>query len=77
MKEKIITFVKGFINKCKIIYSNEYVKSFIWIYLVGLLCFSIRAGFNHFTLPMGGDYTLQTYAFYSIRPPPLKGLYLS
>ena len=52
-------------NKWNILYSNEYFKAFLWIYLIGLLCFATRAAFNYFTLPMGGDYVLQTYAFYS------------
>ena len=57
--------VNWFKNKWNILYSNEYFKAFLWIYLIGLLCFATRATFNYFTLPMGGDYVLQTYAFYS------------
>ena len=57
--------VNWFKNKWNILYSNEYFKAFLWIYLIGLLCFATRAAFNFFTLPMGGDYVLQTYAFYS------------
>lgn len=60
--KKAFNYIK---EKLKYFYSIEYVKAFIWIYLIGLLCFSVRAAFNYFTLPLGGDYTLQTYAFYS------------
>ena len=60
--EKVINNIKNFFKK---IYANEYFKAFLWIYLVGLFCFSTRAAFNYFTLPLGGDYTLQTYAFYA------------
>ena len=60
--KKVMLLIK---EKLKYIYSIEYVKAFIWIYLIGLLCFGVRTVFNYFTLPMSGDYTLQTYAFYS------------
>ena len=46
-------------------YNNENVRAFFYIYLIGLFFFSIIAITNHFTIPMTGDYTLQTYAFYS------------
>ncbi|MCI5744765.1 MAG: YfhO family protein [Erysipelotrichaceae bacterium] len=58
IKEKIIETY----NKIK---SNEKVRAFCLIYFLGLLSFCIVAARNHFTIPMGGDYTLQTYAFYS------------
>ena len=61
MKKALLNIKNFFIR----LYANEYFKAFLWIYLVGLLCFSVRAAFNYFTLPMGGDYTLQTYAFYA------------
>lgn len=60
--KKALLKIKNFLIK---LYANEYFKAFLWIYLVGLFCFSTRAVFNYFTLPMGGDYTLQTYAFYA------------
>ena len=60
--KKVLLKIKDFLIK---LYANEYFKAFLWIYLVGLFCFATRAAFNHFTLPMGGDYTLQTYAFYA------------
>ena len=60
--EKVLNKIKTFFKN---LYANEYFKAFLWIYLVGLFCFSLRAAFNYFTLPMGGDYTLQTYAFYA------------
>lgn len=60
--KKVLLWVKDKWNK---LYSNEYFKAFLWIYLIGLFCFATRAAFNYFTLPMGGDYVLQTYAFYS------------
>ena len=60
--KKALFKIKNFLIK---LYANEYFKAFLWIYLVGLFSFSTRAVFNYFTLPMGGDYTLQTYAFYA------------
>ena len=61
MKKTLLKIKNFFIR----LYANEYFKAFLWIYIVGLFCFSVRAAFNYFTLPMAGDYTLQTYAFYS------------
>lgn len=60
--QNILLKIKNFFKN---LYANEYFKAFLWIYLVGLFCFATRAAFNYFTLPMGGDYTLQTYAFYA------------
>ena len=47
------------------IYNNQYVRAFVLIYLFGLVAFGITAARNDFTIPMGGDYVLQSYAFYS------------
>lgn len=47
------------------IVKNEYFIAFWSIFLLGLVCFSIEAADNKFTLPLTGDYTLQTYAYYS------------
>ncbi len=60
--KKVIDSIKDFFKKLS---KNEYFKAFCYIYLIGLVCFSIEAIGNHFTLPLSGDYTLQTYAFYS------------
>lgn len=60
--KQVLEKVKVFFKK---IWANENFKAFCLIYLVGLICFSIQAVHNHFTLPLSGDYTLQTYAFYS------------
>lgn len=49
----------------KRISNNEYVRVFVALYLLGLLCFGICAFSNGFTLPISADYVLQTYAFYS------------
>ena len=45
------------------IYNNQYVRAFVLIYLFGLVAFGITAARNDFTIPMGGDYVLQSYAF--------------
>ena len=58
----VLLKVKDFLKK---VYTNKYIKSFCLIYLFGLVAFGIVAAKNHFTIPMGGDYVLQTYAFYS------------
>ena len=47
------------------IIQNENVQAFGLIFLVCLVIYSIRTIGNDFTLPMTGDYALQTYAFYS------------
>ena len=52
-------------NKVIEIWKSEYFRAFWLIYLLGLICFSIEAADNHFTLPLTGDYTLQTYSYYS------------
>lgn len=57
-KEKIINIY----HKAK---KSENLKAFCFIFFLGLLCFSFEAIGNHFTLPLSGDYTLQTYSFYS------------
>lgn len=59
---KILNSVRMFFLK---IYHNEYVRVFTLIYFLGLLCFGICAFNNGFTIPMGGDYVLQTYSFYA------------
>lgn len=60
--DKVINKIKETFNK---IIKNENVQAFGFIFLVCLVIFSIRAIGNDFTLPMTGDYALQTYAFYS------------
>lgn len=57
-KEKIISIF----NKLR---KSENLKAFCLIFLIGLFLFSLEAMGNHFTLPLSGDYTLQTYSFYS------------
>lgn len=61
MKEIKMT-LKKYYEKIK---ANEYVRAFFYIYVVGLIIFSLEAAFNSFTLPMMGDYHMQTYAFYA------------
>ena len=60
--DKVINKIKEMFNK---IIKNENVQAFGFIFLVCLVIFSIRTIGNDFTLPMTGDYALQTYAFYS------------
>ena len=60
--DKAINKIKETFNK---IIKNENVQAFGFIFLVCLVIFSIRTIGNDFTLPMTGDYALQTYAFYS------------
>ena len=61
--------MKSIINKVKEKFNqfikNENVQAFGWIFLLCLICLSIRTIPNDFTLPMTGDYALQTYSFYS------------
>jgi len=45
--------------------SNEYVRAFFYIFVLGFVIFSLEAAPNGFTLPLMGDYHMQTYAFYS------------
>ena len=58
----IINKVKDFFNK---LWSKENVRAFVYIYLLVLMCLSIKAAANDFTLPLTADYAMQTYAFYS------------
>jgi len=60
--KKIFKTIGNFFYK---IYKNEYVRAFVFIYFVGLFFFLTRAAFNGFTLPFTGDYTSQTYNFYT------------
>ena len=60
--QKIISKVVDFFNR---VWAKEWVKAFCYIFGLGLLCFSLRAAFNDFTMPMSGDYVLQSYAFYA------------
>ncbi len=51
-------------------YYNRIIKrenfvAFVLMYLVALICFLVTAKSNSFTLPMYGDYHMQTYAFYA------------
>ena len=61
--------MKAFLIKTKQIlykiYKNEYFRAFALIYLFGFISFSVCAIAENFTLPLSGDYVLQTYAFYS------------
>lgn len=60
--QKIISKVVNFFNK---VWSKEYVRAFVYIYLLVLACLSLKAARNNFTLPLTADYAMQTYAFYS------------
>lgn len=60
--QKIINKIVDFFNR---VWAKEWVKAFCYIFGLGMLCFSLRAAFNKFTMPMSGDYVLQSYAFYA------------
>lgn len=60
--KKILEKIKNFIIK---VWKHEYFRAFLYIYVVGLLCFGIVAFRNDFTIPMSGDYQSQTYNFYA------------
>lgn len=60
--DKVMQQIKRIFKKIK---SNHYVQVFGTIYLVGLLFFIVPTFANNLTLPLNGDYTLQTYAFYA------------
>ena len=52
-------------NPISRILHNEYFLTFISMFLIAVIIFSIEAASNDFTLPMTGDYQLQSYAFYA------------
>ena len=51
--QKIISKVVNFFNK---VWSKEYVRAFVYIYLLVLACLSLKAARNNFTLPLTADY---------------------
>lgn len=60
--KNVLIKIRDFLLK---VVKSEYFKAFIYIYIVGLLCFGIVAFRNGFTIPMTGDYQSQTYNFYA------------
>lgn len=60
--ERIIKGLKSFFNK---IYTNEYIRVFGIVFILGFIFFGTTALGNGLTMSFGGDYELQTMAFYS------------
>ena len=60
--QKVISKVVNFFHN---LWAMETFRAFVYIFVLVVGCLSIRGAQNNFTLPMSGDYTMQTYAFYS------------
>lgn len=60
--QKVLNKVSDFFHN---LWSKETFRAFVYIFVLVIGCLSIRGAQNNFTLPMTGDYTMQTYAFYS------------